>query len=155
MEINSAIDKGINYPNLNVQKPARILFFDGHCGLCTTSVRLLFKFDRHRLIHCAPLQGLTSRKSLPKKFREVSNLSTVVYLSENNGTQKLYTRSHAVCAILIDMGGISRIIGKSLFVIPVFLREGAYQIIAKYRNILFPANTCLILEQEHKERLLD
>ena len=84
-----------------------------------------------------------------------SNISTVVYLEEDHGTQKLYTRSHAVCAILIEMGGICRILGKSLLIIPVFLRDGAYKVIAKYRNIIFPASTCLMLKQEHKVRLLD
>ena len=149
------IEKEIHCPNLDVQKPARILFFDGDCGLCTRSVRLLFKFDRNSRIHCAPLQGLTSSKSLPEKFREKSKLSTVVYLIEDSGTQKLYTRSHAICAILIEMGGISRILGKFLFIIPVFLREVAYQVIAKYRHRLFPSNTCQMLKQKHKERLLD
>ena len=130
---------------MNAQKPTRILFFDGNCGLCTRSVRLLFKFDRHRRIHCAPLQGLTSSRSLPEEFREASNISTVVYLEENHGTQRLYIRSRAVCAILIEMGGIPRVLGKSLLIIPVFLRDGTYKVIAKYRNILFPASTCLML----------
>ena len=155
MEINNVMDKEINGQNFKFQKPARILFFDGNCGLCKRSVRLLFKFDKHERIHCAPLQGLTSRKSLPEKFREVSNISTVVYLKEDHGTQRLYTRSYAVCAVMIEIGGISRILGKTLLIIPVFLREGAYQIIAKCRNILFPARTCPLLKQEHKIRLLD
>ena len=155
MEFNNVSVKEIKGSNLNVQKPNRILFFDGNCGLCTRSVRLLFKFDRHRRIHCAPLQGLTSSRSLPKKFREASNISTVVYLEENHGTQRLYIKSHAVCAIMIEMGGIPRILGKSILIIPVFLRDGAYQVIAKYRNILFPSSTCLMLKQEHKTRLLE
>ena len=148
-------DIEINGSNLNFHKPARILFFDGNCGLCTRSIRLLFKFDRNRRIYCAPLQGLTSIRCLPKKFREASNLSTVVYLEEDHGTQRLYTKSRAVCAVMIEMGGISRIIGKSLLIIPVLLRDGAYQVISKYRNILFPSSICLTVKHEHKLRLLD
>ena len=149
------VEKLSKNSKLPVQKPVRILFYDGACGLCTRSVRLLIKIDRHRLIQFAPLHGLTSAKKLPLSLREASNLSTVVYLKEDSGMHKLHTRSNAVCAILIEIGGVWRILGKLLHIVPIFLREKTYRLIAKYRNLLFPVGACQLLQQEHKERLLD
>ena len=141
--------------SMHTQKQVRILFYDGACGLCTRSIRFLIKIDRKTRIRYAPLNGSTSDKKLPKELRDPSNLSTVVYLEEDSGRCSLHTRSNAVCAILKEVGGIWLIAGKFLYIIPHFLREGAYRLIAKYRYMLFPISTCKSLNQEEKELFLD
>lgn len=141
--------------SVHAQKQVRILFYDGACGLCARSIRFLIKVDRHNRIKYAPLIGRTSDKKLPEELRDPSNLSTVVYLEEDSGGCNLYTRSDAVCAILKEVGGTWQIAGKFLHIIPLFLREGAYRLIAKYRHILFPVGTCKLLKQEEKEIFLD
>lgn len=141
--------------NVHTQKQVRILFYDGTCGLCTRSIRFLIKVDRRNRIKYAPLNGSTSDKKLPKELRDPSNLSTVVYLKEDTGKTSLHTRSEAVCAILKEVGGLWLIVGKLLRIIPLFLREGAYRLIAKYRYLLFPVGACQLLKQEEKELFLD
>ena len=140
---------------MHTQKQVRILFYDGKCGLCTRSIRFLIKVDRQNRIKYAPLNGSTSDKKLPKELRDPSNLSTVVYLEEDSGRCSLHTRSDAVCAILKEVGGIWLIAGKFLHLIPLFLREGTYRLIAKYRYLLFPVGACKLLNLGEEELFLD
>ena len=45
----------------NVKK---IIFFDGHCGLCDRFVTKIFHLDKKRRFHFAPLQGPTASRML-------------------------------------------------------------------------------------------
>lgn len=133
----------------------RILFYDGECGLCTRSVRFLMKVDRAGLIRYAPLQGNTAREWLPEQLRRASDLSTVVYLRHQGDRQNLHTGSHAICAALTDIGGLWRVVGKALRVVPISLREGGYRFIAQHRLKISPKGACALPTQDERARLLD
>ena len=45
---------------MNFEKDKNIVFFDGYCNLCNTTVDLLIKIDSNELLLFAPFSGKTS-----------------------------------------------------------------------------------------------
>lgn len=133
----------------------RILFYDGECGLCTNSVKFFMENDTAKIIQYAPLQGTTAEKCLPKDLRDVSNLSTVVYFEGDESLQAIRMRSHAIGRALIDVGGLWRVFGWAVIVLPTPLREAGYKFIAKHRLKIFPKGACALPTQDERDRLLD
>lgn len=136
------------------QQVKRILFYDGECGLCTNSVKFFMEEDRAQIVKFAPLQGSTAEAALPKNLRNAEALSTVVYRIEGPDTDKTLIRSQAVTSALIDIGGIWRIAGWLLALVPKPIRETGYKCIAKHRLKIFPKGACSLPTQEERERLL-
>lgn len=134
-----------------MQAPRRaIVFFDGVCGLCNTTVDFLFRHDRHGRLACAPLQGETAARDLTSKRRE--NLKTLVLLTED---RRQYVRSAAVVRILWRLGGIWRLAALLLWVIPLPLRDIGYRLVAASRYQVFgQRETCRLPTPEDADRLL-
>ena len=101
-----------------------ILFYDGDCPFCSKIVLFLLKRSDKKLLF-APLQGDTA-KELPETIR---NLDTVVLLK--GGRVFLYSgaalRALAYCGILYKFLLI-------LLIIPAFLRNAVYKVIARNRK---------------------
>ncbi len=128
--------------------PARVLFFDGQCGLCHGWVRLLASVDRHRRLQFAPLQGATAAARLPHAL--TTTLDTIVY---QHGGHTL-THSSAVLRALADTGGWRRVFAGLLWV-PPSVRDAAYRLVARHRHRLFGVRTgAQLLADAFGERLL-
>ena len=65
-----------------------ILFFDGECGFCNRSVRLVNRLDRSGVVDFAPLQGKLAEELGLRKFAAEEG-GTVVLLRERDG-EKFY-----------------------------------------------------------------
>ena len=129
-----------------------ILFFDGDCGLCSRSVRMLMRMDQEARLSYAPLQGEVARKLLPENLRE--NLSTaVLYLPQAKGAPLRLTRSRAILEAVIQTKSPWRLLAKPARCLPVSLLDAVYNCIAKYRKHLFKAS-CPIPQTKLGDRLL-
>lgn len=125
------------------------VFFDGLCGLCNASVDFILRRDRSCAFRFAPLQGATAQASLPETLRQ--RLDTLV-LQTTAGT---YVRSAAVVRILWGLGGLWRVWGCLLWLIPLPLRDLGYRIVSANRIRWFGAKeTCRIPTPEERERFL-
>lgn len=133
----------------------RIVFYDGECGLCTNSVKFLLDKDRGRRLQFAPLQGRTAAECLPGELRDTSDLSTMVYLRQQDGETSLLTRSSAVSAALTDLRGFWGFLGRVLRVIPKCIRDPAYRFVANRRHKFFPEGACRLPTEEETKRLLN
>ncbi|TVQ77744.1 MAG: DUF393 domain-containing protein [Bradymonadales bacterium] len=131
--------------------PQRILFFDGYCNLCNTWVDFLMRRDRRAQIHFASLQGETAKKHLPEFAGAVGrDPDSVLYLREG----RVYNQSDAILYALRDLGGFWRIFALA-FVLPGFLRNPFYRLVAKNRFHLFGRReSCRIPTADERERLL-
>jgi predicted DCC family thiol-disulfide oxidoreductase YuxK len=128
-----------------------VLFYDGHCGLCQRSVRLILAEDLTGTAFCfAPLQGETFQSLLSEKERKALPLSLVVRTEQ--GT--LLTRSAGVLHILRRLGGVWRLLAGLLGVLPVILRDRLYDGVARIRHHLFarPAELCPLLPPQFRGR---
>ena len=127
----------------------RILFFDGDCGLCRRSVRILMKQDRKERICFAPLQGETAKERLPESLR--TDLDSVVYHTADG---RSLIRSQALIHFLIDSEGFLSWLAKPLACLPSRFLDRAYDSIAKRRYKLAPRKTCPLPVSKESKRFL-
>lgn len=127
----------------------KIVFFDGYCSLCNSLIDWLLQIDTTGKLKFASLQGKTATTLLNQGSWSV-NLDTIVYLRN----EKKITQSSAVLAILSDLGGIWAMT-KILYIVPKFLRDFFYKIIANHRYRIFgKRDSCRMPTSEERERLL-
>jgi predicted DCC family thiol-disulfide oxidoreductase YuxK len=128
----------------------KIVFFDGYCNLCNSLVDWLIKVDRSSELKFASLQGLTASKTLTPAL-VATPLDTVIYFTNGH----TYLRSTAILKILWDLKGVWKLSGVFL-IIPAFLRDVVYNIIARNRYRLFgKRDTCRLPTAEEKLRFLE
>lgn len=114
-----------------------VVFFDGSCGLCHRSVRLLLAEDPDPdgTYRYAPLQGETLARAVPDAgVRDALPDSIVVRRADG----RLLVRSSAVVHLLRGLGGMWGVFGVLLWVVPKPLRDLGYGALALVRRRLFP-----------------
>ena len=136
----------------------RVVFFDGVCALCDGSMRFLIGEDRERLLKYAPLQGETAARE-PGVQTVVGeggdDLRSAIYVRGPRDGREVFTRSDAILAILDDLGGFWRVIALARFV-PRPLRDGVYNVIARYRYRWFGRlETCRLPDDTDAGLFLD
>lgn len=120
-----------------------VVFFDDLCVLCSATVSLLIKIDLRRRLRYSSLNGEFMR-SLGDPGNPGLNPSVVFW-----SMGKFYTRSSAGIQILGQLGGAYRILGAALSVIPRFVLDALYDLIARNRYRLFgKRKTCFIPSPE-------
>ena len=125
----------------------KIVFFDGYCVLCNGFVDWLLKIDQKSLLQFASLQGETAKRLLGSEVK----VDTIIYYHEGKKLEK----SDAVLAILSDLQGIWPII-RVFKVIPSFIRDGIYDLVAKIRyRVAGKRQSCRLPTPEEKQRILD
>jgi predicted DCC family thiol-disulfide oxidoreductase YuxK len=128
-----------------------ILFYDGTCGLCHGATRFVLSEDRRGTAFTyAPLQGDTFAGMIANNERSALPDSVIVRTEAG----ELLTRSDAVIYILQRLGGLWRVIGVTLQVIPQGLRNRAYDFVASVRYRLFARarTVCPILPPDLRAR---
>jgi len=127
----------------------RIVFFDGVCGFCNSSVDWLLKHDKRNVLKYSPLQGETFSRLKGESAQD--KLESIVYF--RNG--KLYTESTAALLIAKDLGGLWSL-AVVLFIFPEFIRNAVYRYIARNRYKWFgKLDACRIPDKATRERFLD
>ena len=126
-----------------------IIFFDGVCGLCNSTVNILISLDKNRKFHFAPLQGTTAQKLLGPSL--VANLDSLI-LWEKGRVLKKYA---AVMRILFSLGLPWSILW--IFrLFPNFIGDLFYNAVAALRYKLFgKLETCRLPSLEEKDLFLD
>lgn len=107
------------------------VIYDGGCSFCNSQVRFLRMRDRGRRFRFVTLQSDDGRRMLLEAGLRPDDPDTVIYVKE--GRPRL--RSTAVLSILGDMGGPWRLF-LSMIIIPVFIRDFFYRVVARYRHRL-------------------
>lgn len=119
---------------MNQQK---ILFFDGDCLLCNHSVAFLHKsLPADSEVFYSSLSGETAKKLLSPEM--IHNKNSVVFYNGEN----VFTKSKAVQTILRNSTGFTKILFYLLKFIPRPIADFGYDIIAKYRTIIFKKGYC-------------
>jgi predicted DCC family thiol-disulfide oxidoreductase YuxK len=119
---------------LPVAGPLEMLFYDGYCGLCHRSVKFVMRHDPSgELFHFAPLQGDSFAGKVPSERRAGLPDSVVVLTADG----RLLVRSDATLHILRRLGGGWRTLAGISAIVPRFLRDGVYNLIARVRYSIF------------------
>jgi predicted DCC family thiol-disulfide oxidoreductase YuxK len=124
-----------------------VLFFDGVCNLCNSSIDFVVRRDKKRRYRFAPLQGTTAAHAIPGQV-----LSFDSFVLAENG--QIYLRSTAALKVVAGLGGIWSF-AKVLLWIPAPLRDVVYKVIAKNRYRWFgQKDTCRLPTPEERALFL-
>lgn len=131
------------------QTSKRILFFDGVCQLCNSTVDFALPKFNEGEIYFAPLQGPTAQQMLSPQDL---GLDYVVYFRDG----KIYRKSKAVAYLLGDIGGIYHALSIMLRIIPSFILDWGYGVVAKYRYRVFgKSEVCRLPTPAERKFFLD
>lgn len=126
-----------------------VIFFDGVCGLCNHWIDFVLSRDRNRLFHFAPLQGETARDWL--KMGPHEELSSVVLLDARG----IHRKTDAVWRMLVQLGGVCRIAGRLLRLVPRPVRNWGYDFVARHRYRWFgKKESCRLPTPDERARFL-
>jgi len=125
-----------------------VIYFDGVCHLCNSSVKKVLRYDKKAFFYFAPLQGEYSEQHLNSGLRD--SVDSII-LQINN---KTYIKSTAVLHICKYLSFPLNILSVFL-IIPKFIRDSIYDWVAKNRYKWFGKyETCQLPEPQHKGRFL-
>lgn len=129
-------------------KDQSIVYFDGVCGLCNSSVDFLLTKDKHDRLLFAPLQGETAAARLSVEER---NLDSIVFQQGRRSWQ----RSSAIVRILLQLPQPWKFLGGCLWMVPKPIRDLGYKVIARLRYRLFGKHeTCRMPTEDDRAKLL-
>lgn len=127
----------------------KIVLFDGRCTFCSFWVNYVLKKDGKDNFRFASLQSEIGKEYL-KKYKVDASIDSVV-LIEN---EKPYIKSTAALHVLKILGGF-RALFYGLIIIPAFIRDFFYDIIARYRYSWFGKTDCeFVPHQNFKNKFL-
>lgn len=125
-----------------------VIYFDGLCNLCDGFISFLFRLGMPQHIKVTSFQGDYAQEHLPQRDRK--ELSSVLYQTP----ERTYRESSAVIHILSDMKPYFFPL-KVLLIIPYFLRDPIYRLIAKNRYSLFgKKETCRLPTEKERDSFL-
>ena len=124
-----------------------IIFFDGICNLCNSSVNFIITRDREARFKFAPLQS-----EIAKNYLDQTEEFESIVLLTNGG---VYKKSTAALKIARELKGGWKLL-YIFIILPKFLRDFFYDIIAKNRYKWFgKKDACMVPTPELKSRFLD
>ncbi len=114
-----------------------IIFYDGECGLCQRSIRLLARLDRSHKLNFAPLNG----KTYLQLGLRPSALDTVIFYKNKS----VFKKSDAIIEALCGLSSCYFFV-RFFKLIPKFLRDTAYDFVARNRHHI----SCPLLVKDHR-----
>jgi predicted DCC family thiol-disulfide oxidoreductase YuxK len=128
-----------------------VILFDGVCNLCNSSVQFIIRKDKKKLFHFASLQGQTGQRLLQKFNLPLGHYNSFVLVEGD----RVFTQSTAALRVL-KMLGLPWSFAHGCIIIPRFIRDAVYRLIAKNRYKWFGKKEyCMIPSAELKARFLD
>lgn len=130
----------------------RIVLFDGVCNFCNASVNFIIDRDPEKQFQFAPLQSDVAKDLLRKHGLKVpeGDPDTIVLIDGDHA----YQRSGAALRIARRLASPWKVMF-AFIVVPWFLRDLAYVIIAKNRYRLFgKSDTCRVPSPDIRTRFL-
>jgi predicted DCC family thiol-disulfide oxidoreductase YuxK len=137
-------------------KAHTVVLYDGVCGLCNRLVQFLLKRDQRDVFRFAPLQSRFAKRVLARHGVHTTDLDTLYVIADCGlPSERLLSRSAATLYAAQKTGGMWKmaVLGR---VLPGFLRDAAYDLVARYRYRIFGKyETCLVPEERYRGKFLD
>ena len=130
----------------------KVVIFDGVCNLCNSFINLIIKYDSNNRFVFTSLQSeisqeITSHLKIDSKNKES------IFLYEQGVSYDF--KSTAALKIMKEFGGLWYLTQVG-YILPQFLRDGIYDIVAKNRYKWFgKRDICMIPSAETKSKFLD
>ena len=131
--------------------PDNIVFYDGDCGFCNSSVQFVLERNRKENVKFASLQSDFGAKTLAIFNLPTDYVSSLVLVENGN----VFVKSDAALKLAKHLNGLWKI-GSVLLIIPKFIRNPVYDWIARNRYKWFgKKEVCWIPEEKWGKRFLD
>ena len=128
--------------------PDHLIVFDGQCALCNRFVQYILRKDVKEIFYFSSFQGLTT--DVDQSKMETPLYQSVAYFKQQVCSQK----STAVIKIYKTLFGPFHW-SQLGWIIPRFIRDGAYDIVAKYRYRWFGKyERCMIPTKDQEKRFI-
>lgn len=116
-----------------------VLLFDGECGLCQRTVRMLLRLDRRGLVRFAPLQGPTAQGYLRAHGLPTEDFESLVWVPDwaRREQPEFALRTDGALAALRATGWIGRVLAAPGIILPRSWRDAAYRGVARWRYRIF------------------
>ena len=130
------------------QRP--LILFDGLCPFCHFSVKLLIRFDKTESFLFAPILDKPVLTGIPR------NVDSVILCRPGaKGEFQFYLRSDVLIQLAPQLKFPANLFGLLKW-IPRWLRDGGYDVIARYRSRLFGRYAaCPLPPARYRHRFID
>lgn len=126
-----------------------VILFDGECNFCDYSVQFIIKRDPNGYFKFASQQSDIGKKLL-KQFHVQENMNSFVLIDND----KCYSRSSAALRVCKNLKGMWKIF-YCFLIIPKFIRDFFYMVVANNRYKLFgKKNACILPSPDIRNRFL-
>ncbi|WLQ11841.1 thiol-disulfide oxidoreductase DCC family protein [Hahella aquimaris] len=133
-----------------MQSDDRVVLFDGVCKLCNAWSKFLIKYDRRRQFKMASVQSPEGQAILTWFDMPLDRFDTMLYVEGEHAFEK----SEAFLRIIAQFPPPWRYL-KVFRILPRFLRDWGYDLIAQNRYSLFGKyDHCLLPTPDHNSRFL-
>jgi predicted DCC family thiol-disulfide oxidoreductase YuxK len=127
-----------------------VILFDGVCNLCNGAVQFILRRDRTSTFRFASLQSAYATSLLARLHVDPAKEDTIFVYEDG----RLFARSEAILRIASHLEGFSWM--KIFRIIPSFIRDGVYRLVARKRYAMFgKRESCMIPTPELRERFLE
>ncbi|WP_010098286.1 thiol-disulfide oxidoreductase DCC family protein [Ornithinibacillus scapharcae] len=128
----------------------RIIFFDGECNLCNSSVQFVIKRDPKGIYQFASLQSDFGQQVI-LKHRLPKEIDSFIYLE--GGT--LHIKSTAALKVCKGLSGLWKVL-YVFIIVPKPIRNLVYECIARNRYKWFgKRESCMIPTPDMRDRFID
>lgn len=133
----------------HAEKP--VILFDGVCNYCNSMVNFIIRQDKQQKFLFAPLQSQAGQQLLMRYKLPQAGFNSFVLIDNN----EVYLRSSASLQLFNKLPWYWKWT-QVLWIVPKFLRDGAYNLVARNRYKWFgKTDSCMIPTPELKTRFLD
>ena len=135
---------------------APLLVYDGECAFCSRSVQFILRNDRRRRsLRFAARDGVAGR-AVRIRHPGLADVESMLWVESRDGREETYIRADAVLAVADYLGGGWQLLGRMGRLVPRFLRDAAYGVIARVRKRLAGrATACIVFAPDEQARALD
>lgn len=127
-----------------------IILFDGLCNLCNSSVQFIIKHDDKALFKFASLQSDIGQALLKQYGLAAQNINSIILIQQGAA----YYKSTAALKVAMQLNGLVKLLYIGI-IIPAFIRNTVYDVIAKNRYKWFgKKDSCMLPTPHLKNRFL-
>ena len=137
---------------IDIPKHKQLILFDGVCNLCNTSVQYVIKHDKNDVFMFTALQSEAGQQVIETFNIDTTKIDSILLYTPKKGIVYKSTAALKIAAKLSFPINLMSI----FFIIPTFIRNWVYDVIAKYRYKWFgKKEACMIPTPELKGRFLE
>ena len=131
-----------------------ILVYDGDCGFCARSVQFVLQNDRRGVVRFAAREGAAGI-AVRGRHPHLKTVESLLWVEMRDGREVVSVYSDAVLKTARYLGGIYGVLATLGAIVPRFLRDPVYNLIARMRKrIMGGAAACHLPAPSELARML-